>query len=284
MTLGAGDFHRGPSARRQRCRPRTCREAPRGAAASGGSREMGLHGLLGGRRRPVRTASRIAWCCVISARPAWRRESRGTARGPSAAWHSSITARRRRTRPLGQAAMELLVEGEEPRRLRLRRPALAGQDLAQDAMRRSALPAAGRATAHSTASRMKRASSPLSREIFTTKVPRCGSTRTSPIAELDEGLAHRLAAHPQAVGDILLGEHLAGLDAHRHDRVTQRAGYLPGDRLRREQGRWRAPQSMTPMSSITQGACGSETSILVCTDEEMARSPCPMRNSVRARG
>jgi hypothetical protein len=52
------------------------------------------------------------------------------------------------------------------------------------------------------------------------------------LAELDKGLAHRLAAHSKAGRDVLLGQHLAGSDAHGHDRVTQHAGHLPGNRLR----------------------------------------------------
>ena len=42
---------------------------------------------------------------------------------------------------------------------------------------------ARRAMAHSTASRTRRASATSLAEIFTTNVPRCGSTRTSPISE-----------------------------------------------------------------------------------------------------
>ena len=42
---------------------------------------------------------------------------------------------------------------------------------------------ARRAIAHSTASRTKRASVTALAEIFTTKVPRCGSTRTKPISD-----------------------------------------------------------------------------------------------------
>ena len=42
---------------------------------------------------------------------------------------------------------------------------------------------ARRAIAHSTASRTRRASATSLAEIFTTNVPRCGSTRTKPISE-----------------------------------------------------------------------------------------------------
>ena len=53
------------------------------------------------------------------------------------------------------------------------------------------------------------------------------------LAELDEGLAHRLPADPEPCRDVLLGEHFAGPDPHRDDGVAKGAGDLPGDRLRR---------------------------------------------------
>ena len=93
--------------------------------------------------------------------------------------------------------------------------------------------AASRAIAHSTASRTKRALVTASVEIFITNVPRCGSTRSKPVlAELDEGLAHRLTAHVEPPGDVLLGQRLPGLEPHGHDRGAQRAKHLLGDRGR----------------------------------------------------
>ena len=144
-----------------------------------------LHRLLGGGGAPGR--DRVEDRLVLRDEVIDRRRVRadsGIARGPSAPSPPRSPSTHRRIRPRWRG------RDGTPRRARRMSPrSRAALRCSARIARRSSIAAlpmpslARRAIAHSTASRTKRASVTALAEIFTTKVPRCGSTRTSPISD-----------------------------------------------------------------------------------------------------